>query len=132
VCKVGLGVLAAALVVGCVAKTSVPPSLPMTAEQVVAKRAQARLDLIRAGKLAEAYEYLPPATRATLPVQVFVSRLASVSWLSAKVKSARCESEVCDVVVELEFYVLPGRAHKQDYEDKWVLTDRQWWIVYKP
>ncbi len=105
--------------------------LAQSAEQVVANRAQLRWDALRAGRYEEAYSYITPSMRTTLPLDVFRGRISGGSWLDVKVTKAVCESEVCDVSVKLDYYVLPNLRDSQVINEKWLLDAGNWWFVYR-
>ena len=100
-------------------------------DQAVMARAQARWDALLAAQFDKAYEYISPGGRLTLSLELFRSRIAAASWRSAKVTSAVCEPEVCDVTLQLDVYVLPNLPHTQTINEKWILDGGKWWFVYR-
>lgn len=124
VAVIGIGFLA-----GCAVQGEVPK--PAGAEKQVEVRAQARWNALLIRNFDGAFEFLTPTTRQTLPKEVHTSRLAGATWKSAKVVRVACETESCDVGVELEYELLPGLLHKQVFDEKWILADGNWWLVYK-
>ena len=115
------------LAVGC----AVVPVVPLSPEQAVKARAQARWDALVAGQIEKAFEFITPSGRSTLPFDVFRGRLSGTSWRKASVTSATCEPEVCDVNVTLEVDVLPNLPQPIPISEKWLLVDGQWWFVYR-
>ena len=103
----------------------------ITPEQAVMARAQARWDALLAAQFDKAYEYITPAGRLTLSVELFRNRLAAASWRAAKVTGAVCEPEVCDVTLKLDVNVLPGLPYTQAINEKWILVGGKWWFVYR-
>lgn len=102
-----------------------------TKEQQVMSRVQQRWNLLLAKDLDKAYEYLSPAARLTMSKEVYRLRVNPTFWRGAKVKSAACRDEVCDVQVELNIMVLPNLPVDQVVEEKWILDQGQWWFVYQ-
>jgi hypothetical protein len=103
----------------------------LTPEAMVTQRAQARWDALMMRQFDKAFDFITPAGRSTLPREVFSGRLAGASWLGAKVTKVTCEPEVCDVSVELEYYLLPNYRHKETFAEKWILDGDNWWFVYR-
>lgn len=132
--KMFLGVFLLNLLAACATNTPgniERVSAPQTAEEKVVSRAQARWDALRAGNYEKAYSYITPATRMTLPLEVFRGRISGGSWLDVKVTKAVCEPEVCDVSVRIEYFVLPNLRDSQTVNEKWILDGGNWWFVYR-
>lgn len=115
------------LVAGCAGLSATPE----TPEKAVMARAQARWDTLVAGQFDKAFEYITPAGRSTLPLEVFRGRLSGTKWRAAKVTKAVCEPEVCDVTVTLEMEVLPNLPQQIPITEKWLLDGGKWWFVYR-
>jgi hypothetical protein len=111
------------------AKVEEPP-VP-SKEQVVIRRAQERWDALLARNFEKAFGYISPAMRATLPFEVFQGRLSGSSWLGAKVESARCEADYCDVSFKLEYFLFPNFPHTGQFEERWIFDGEQWWFFYR-
>ena len=102
-------------------------------------RAQTRWDLVLAGNLAEAYEYLSPGVRSSIGSFDYQRSLliTAVRWTSAEVLEAECSEDACSVKVNVDFMVvgaLPGVTKfegKQVITENWVRMDGQWWFVPK-
>ena len=94
-------------------------------------RAQARWDALLVSQFDKAYEYISPAGRLSLSLELFRSRIAAASWRGAKVTSAVCEPEVCDVTLKLDINVLPNLPYTQTINEKWILDGGKWWFVYR-
>ena len=76
----------------------------LSAEELVAKRSKERWDLMIAGRLGEAYDYLTPATRSQMDRESYEQRYQGrqVRWIAAEVTQVSCEgNEVCEVEVLL-------------------------------
>jgi hypothetical protein len=107
------------------------PTRVMTVEERVVGRAQQRWDALVSRNFEKAFGFISPAGRSALPYDIYLNRISHAAWKGAKALSARCEGEVCDVTIQIEFEVLPGRNHSQPIEEKWILEAGEWWQVYK-
>ncbi|MBL8520335.1 MAG: hypothetical protein JNK75_06655 [Betaproteobacteria bacterium] len=108
-----------------------PSNAPVRKEEAVKVRAQARWDALLGKDFNKAFGYISPTGRATLPMEVFTGRLAGSVWNAAKVESVSCEAEICDVKIAITYPLLPGRPHTGVFEEKWILEQGQWWLVYR-
>ena len=100
-CSIAMLVLAA-----CAGAPSAPGTIgaSLSAEELVAKRSKERWDLMIAGRLGEAYDYLTPGARSEMSREEYVNAYIGrpVRWLSAKVERVECEDEeVCRAEVML-------------------------------
>lgn len=103
----------------------------------VEKRAQERLDLIFAGNLGAAYEYLSPGYRSGISSldwqRAFLSR--KVQWESGQITSSECEEDVCKVQIRMKFSVYAavpgaGRVELDDMvTENWIRSEEQWYLV---
>lgn len=109
-----------------------------TREQAsVEKRAQERLDLIFAGNLGAAYEYLSPGYRSGISSldwqRAFLSR--KVHWEGAQIISSECEEDACKVRISMDFIVfaaVPGASRVELTDvvtENWIRSDGQWFLV---
>ena len=94
-------------------------------------RAQARWDALLVAQYEKAYSFISPAGRLTLSVELYRSRIASANWRAAKVTSATCEPEVCEVTLKLDVNVLPDLPYAQAINEKWIVVGGEWWFVYR-
>ena len=102
----------------------------LSKEQEVVKRAQERWDALFTGNLGGAYEYISPAGRLGMPVTEYVKRVNPQYWRKIKVREAKCEPELCDVFVDLD-YEVAGLPLSQVITEKWILDSGKWWFVYR-
>jgi hypothetical protein len=112
-------------------ESSVPERKVFSKEELVVKRAQERWDALLSRNFEKAFGYISPAMRMTLPFEVFQGRLASSSWLSAKVERAQCMEDYCDVHFKLQYYLFPNVPHTSQFEERWIFDGAQWWFAYR-
>lgn len=104
-------------------------------EEVVAKMAANRWDLMIQGKIDEVYQdYVSPATKALLSRDAYRGGIRPGLWKSAKVSKVTCASEeVCsvDVIVRYAYKGKGGVAIENDavVPETWRLLDGRWWFV---
>lgn len=118
----------AAVLAGCAGLAARP------AEDVVRERAQARWNLLLAGKLDEAYAYLSPASRVVVSPQRFRSSFGGVvSWQSAEVHKVECkQTDRCTVSITVRYRpLLRGGSLSNietSVEEIWLHDGGQWWL----
>ena len=104
-----------------------------TPEEIVAERAQARLDTLRARDYQGSYQYTTPGYQSTENVNQYGTRYAGVSmWTSAQVVRVDCEDleppQYCKAVVKIEFRTPKfGDSHTHTFED-WVRMGGNWYL----
>jgi hypothetical protein len=100
-------------------------------EAIVRERSQARWDALLKDRLAEAYQYYSPTSRAVISYEDFVRSIRVGFWKSAKVEAVECGAEeVCEVVVYIE-YAVKGAQIRTPIRESWIRTEGQWWYVQK-
>lgn len=117
-----------------------PVAVAEKPEELVAKRALERIAAIAEGRLETAYSYYSPGSKQTVSLSSFVARQTKspAMWKSGNVMSVVCEPEVCEVNLELTYiYVgsitqMAGQEQQSKIQEKWVLSDGQWALVYQP
>ena len=102
------------------------------AEEIVAQRAQERLDLLMNGGWKQAYEYATPSYRATAPLSMYSSRYGGAGmWIEARVDKVICEGDEptrCDVLTMIKYkppsggFVMP-----RVLEETWIFTQGDWY-----
>lgn len=102
----------------------------LSPEQRVWKRAQARWDALVARKLDDAYAFITPAGRSTMPVETYRGRVNPEFWRKVTVTKVVCEADACDVNVNIEFTVL-NMPLSNEVTEKWLLVDGEWWFIYR-
>jgi hypothetical protein len=110
-----------------------------TPEDTVQRRAQAHMDLVTAGQLLAAYEYLSPGYRSSVSPEGYIAQFVGrkVKWNKGTVESAECTENRCTVEVKLNskvFAPVPGVSTfdvSDNHQQTWVKTRGQWWYVPK-
>ena len=131
-CRAVLTVCLAAIVSGCAIFDSRPP------EEIVAERAQERVELLRAGEYDAAYAYATPGYRSTETVARYGTRWSGVKmWLSADVTNTRCEyddegfTDSCKAFLEVT-YIAAGHGEQTTLlEEPWILIDSRWYLYQR-
>ena len=104
-------------------------------EEAVAKRAQDRVDLLRAGEYDAAYTYATPGYRTTESVSRYGTRWAGVNmWLSADVTSVLCDYDKSGVTRSCKAflgvtYIAAGHGEQETLlEERWIAVDGRWYL----
>lgn len=117
--------------VGCAAPKGTLTDTARSREAIVMERSQARWDALVKERLAEAYQFYSPTSRAVMSYEDFARSVRAGFWKSAKAETVECASEeVCEVVVTVE-YALKGARITTPIRESWIRTEGQWWYVQK-
>ena len=112
-----------------------PPGVPKSNEEIVAERAQARVDALLAGDLPAAWSYTTPGyrQRVTNPMHYSSTVGGSGNWISAEVGSVTCSSdEACTVRMMITYPLIRGGLENtRPLEERWIKTEGQWWIFHR-
>jgi hypothetical protein len=113
---------------GCAAAPSVPDNGHLT------KRVAARWDLLIAGKLDEAYDYLSPGKRSLITPEQYRSSIKTGLWRDSKVDSIECgEVDLCKVKVLVSYSYKGKSADALDITrpliETWRRQAGEWWFV---
>ena len=108
-----------------------------TPEERVLERAQQRWDLVLAGDIEGAYQFLSPGQRSAFSLENYQFKLAQarVRWLSAEAQGATCGEEVCTARIEVGIRLVspaPGVRNfeiDRPVEERWVKVNGEWWFV---
>ena len=88
------------------------------------------MDLVIKGQLDEAYEYLSPASRATVSLELFKKRAGSTRWWRAvKLDKVDCRPDACQVTMFLEYDLFELKGLKRTIEETWIKDAGTWWLV---
>lgn len=127
--------VARTLLVGAVAILSACSTRPKSPELAVQERAQAYLEARVAREFNKAYGYLSPGTRAVLTFDAWRGNLPqAVVWKSAKVASVRCQAQDrCTVTNSVSYQTLAlGQGLitiPTAYDDTWLASNGEWWLL---
>jgi len=115
---------------GCAGIGGLTPDTPAPAKQeAVAARAKARWDALIKLDVAGAYEFLSPASKATMPLDVYRAKHKVGMYRDAKVDSVNCEADACTVEVRLTYDYKRFKGITTPVLEKWIITQGQAWFV---
>ena len=100
--------------------------------KVVSARAQARWQAIINKDFDAAYDYLSPASRATMTRVAFKTMAARLAYRSAKVTGVECNALVCRVMIELTYDVPLMAGVRTPLQESWIIEKGQAWYVWVP
>ena len=122
--------VAAALVSGCAGVGGISADSPDQAKrEAVAARAEARWQALIKGNLPAAYEYLSPASRATVPLDVYKAKHKVGLYRSANVESVDCVKDVCTVRLNIIYDYKRFKGVATPLVEKWIIAQGQAWLV---
>jgi hypothetical protein len=98
--------------------------------KVVTQRAAARWKAIIAKDFDAAYEYLSPASRATLTPAGFRTIASRLGYREAVVKEVTCEAQACRVKLQITYDVRQMSGVHTPLEESWVIDKGQAWYVW--
>ena len=123
-------VLAVALLGGCAATGGLSETSPDDVKRAaVSARAKARWDHLIKGDLAGAYEYMSPASRATLPLDLYKAKHKVGIYRAVEVDAVKCEADTCTVNLRVTYDYKRFKGVATPLVEKWVITQGQAWIV---
>ena len=96
---------------------------------VVSTRAKARWDALIKEDVAQAYTYLSPASRATLPLEAYRAKQRVGLYKAAKVDDVKCEADVCTVSLSITYDYKQFKGVTTPLVEKWVIAQGQAWFV---
>lgn len=104
-----------------------------TPEEVVADRAQERLDTLMKGDYEASYQFTTPGYRSTEGPGRYGTRWAGVGmWLSAEVKSVKCTGDEqvdrCRVGVEVLYKAVRFDPTTTFLAEDWLLINNNWYL----
>ena len=120
----------AALLAGCASVAPLTAESPAAAKQdAVAARAKARWDALIKLDVAGAYEYLSPASRATMPLDVYKAKHKVGMYRQAKVDDVKCDGDSCTVQLSITYEYKQFKPVTTPLTEKWIISQGQAWIV---
>lgn len=105
-------------------------------EEIVADRAQKRVDALMAGEYEVSYQYTTPSYRTTEGVGRYGTRWAGVGmWLSATVSKVECRGgeriDRCKVAIEVLYKAARYEPTVTFLSEDWLLIDGDWYLYQK-
>lgn len=97
--------------------------------EAVAARAQARWDALIKADLDGAYAFLSPASRATMPLDLYKAKHKVGLYRTAKVDGVDCEADTCTVKLSLTYDYKRFKGIATPLVEKWIITQGQAWFV---
>lgn len=104
-------------------------SSPDAKREAVAARATARWERLINADVTGAYEYLSPASRATMPLDVYKAKHKLGLYRAAKVDGVECEGDTCTVRLSVTYDYKGFKGVTTPLVEKWVITQGQAWFV---
>ena len=115
---------------GCAGVGGISADSPDQAKrEAVAARAEARWQALIKGNLPAAYEYLSPATRATVPLDVYKAKHKAMLYRSANVESVDCVKDACTVRLRVIYDYRQFKGVATPLVEKWIIAQGQAWLV---
>ena len=127
--------LAAALLSACAGVGGLSADAPADAKrEAVAARAKARWERLIDRDVAGAYEYLSPASRATMPLDLYKAKHKVGMYRSVKVDDVKCEADRCTVKLSLTYdHRVKGTKEPMTLTtpltEQWIISQGQAWFV---
>ena len=106
---------------------------PKTPEEIVAHRAQKRIDLLMSGDYEASYEFATPGYRTTEGAGRYGTRWSGVGmWLSAVVTRVDCggtvETDRCEATVKVNYKAARFEPTETYLKEDWLLIDGNWYL----
>ncbi|HEX6137168.1 MAG TPA: hypothetical protein VF059_05890 [Casimicrobiaceae bacterium] len=119
-----------ALLAGCASVGGLSAESSAEAKRdAVAARAQGRWNALIKGDLAAAYDYLSPASRATMPLDLYKAKHKVGLYRAAKVDGVECEADTCSVKLTITYDYKRFKGVATPLVEKWVIAQGQAWFV---
>ncbi len=104
-------------------------SPPAVKQQAVKARAQGRWAELIKGDLAGAYAYMSPASRATMPLDLYKAKHKVGMYRSVSIDSVDCDAAVCTVKLQLTYDFKSYKGIRTPLVEKWIIEQGQAWFV---
>ena len=129
----GGAVVVALVLAGCAAGGGMgvlTAEAPATVKQeAVAARAKARWDALIKQDLEGAYAYLSPASKATMPLDLYKAKHKVGMFRTVKVDSVNCEADACTASLSLTYDYKRFKGITTPLVEKWIIAQGQAWFV---
>ena len=100
-------------------------------EDAVAGRVGERWDALIKGDYSKAYQYLSPASRASLSAEQYQRVARNVNYRAAKVEGIDCDAERCRVKLSVTYDHRLMKGVTTPLEETWVFDQGKPWFVYR-
>jgi len=128
--SVGATLAIVALLSSCASTGGLSEETPADVKRdAVAARAKARWDALIKLDLAGAYEYLSPASRATMPLDLYKAKHKVGMYRTVKVDGVNCDAAACTVNLLLTYDYKSFKGMTTPLVEKWIITQGQAWFV---
>lgn len=111
------------------------PPAPVSLESQAMNLATQRWQRIFAGEIDASFEFLSPASRKAIPITMYRNHFARTMVVSAEPVRAKCDAEVCEVVLEIGYRfpkVAGDTLQKTGLTEKWLIDNGRLWYVFAP
>ena len=104
------------------------------AEEKVAERAQARVDLLLEGKFEDSMRYTTPGYRSTAGLEHYKTQWAGVGmWREASVDSVDCgpsgaDATLCDLNMRVTYSPVGFDDVTVNLQEQWILVNGAWYL----
>ena len=103
---------------------------PATVKQeAVAARAKARWEALINRDVDGAYAFLSPASKATMPLDLYKAKHKVGMYRTVKVDSVNCEADACTANLSLTYDYKRFKGITTPLVEKWIITQGQAWFV---
>ena len=100
-------------------------------EDAVAGRVGERWDALIKGDYAKAYQYLSPASRASMSAEQYQRVARNVAYRAAKIEGIDCDTERCRVKLSVTYDHRLMKGVTTPLEETWVFDQGRPWFVYR-
>jgi hypothetical protein len=118
----------ALLATGCATLGADSPSSEKT--RAVTERSRARGQAIINRDFDAAYDYLSPASRATVTRARFKAAASRLDYRRADIKGATCEKTRCEVEMDLTYDTAMMKGIRTPLKEAWVIDQGNVWFVW--
>jgi hypothetical protein len=119
-----------ALTAGCASVGGLSADAPPDVKrEAVAARAKARWDALIKLDLAGAYQYLSPASRATMPLDLYSAKHKVGMYRAVKIDNVTCDADACTVKLHVTYDYKRFKGVTTPLVEKWIISQGQAWLV---
>ena len=97
--------------------------------EAVATRAKARWERLIAGDLDGAYAYMSPASRKTMPLDLYKAKHKVGMYRGVKVDDVKCDGETCSVNLTITYEFRRFKNVTTPITETWIISQGQAWFV---